>query len=569
MRFSDGSVLVCVVLLCFCFGCSDRVIREQSQLTRTVQQYERADFQVILTEKFDNPYDANEIALNMAIKTPSGDSLLLPCYFDHASDAKSTWMARFSPQEAGEYSYRFEVIRNGKKVRRSAISSFDSSPSGNDGFLHIHDHWTLKFDSGKPFRGIGENVGWESRSFSNPKWNYDYLLPTLANNGANFFRAWMSPNNFPLEWKKVKDTKRYADTDQYFNPGAVRRLDEVLGLADSLGLYMMLAFDSHNALMENNQWEIHNYNVKNGGPAKTPLEFFTLKASREKYKNRLRYIVARWGYSTNIAAWEFFNEIDNAAHTKKDSVLIPHEVITSWHREMAAYLKSIDPYDHIVTTSVSHREIAGIFSLDELDLNQMHIYKRTQYIPAGIQRYIKAYGKPFSWGEFGYEWDWNKDFKVIGDEMDFDYKRGLWYGLFSPTPILPMTWWWEFFDERGMTPYFRHVREINERMLKAGNGSFEPFEVSADGFETFGVKCGDTYFVYVLNNSKDTRASSIHLKADLKEIPHHIQRYNPGSGIYQTLEKNVKSGGALKVDAVKLDAREEVILIISSEDTAS
>ena len=83
-----------------------------------------------------------------------------------------------------------------------------------------------------------------------------------------------------------------------------------------------------------------------------------------------------------------------------------------------------------------------MFSLDELDLNQMHIYKRTQYIPAGIQRYIKAYSK--SWGEFGYEWDWNKDFKVIGDEMDFDYKRGLWYGLFSPTPILPMTWWWEF-----------------------------------------------------------------------------------------------------------------------------
>lgn len=569
MRFTDGCVLVCVVLLCFCFGCSDRIIRDHRQLTRNVQQYERADFQVTLKEAFDNPYDANVIALNMRIKAPSGDTLLLPCYFAATSNGESTWMARFTPQETGEYSYWFELISNGKKATGSGLSMFHSSPSEDDGFLHIHDLWTLKFDSGKPFRGIGENVGWESRSFSNPKWNYDYLLPTLSDNGANFFRAWMSPNNFPLEWKKVKDTKRYADTDQYFNPGGARRLDEVLELADSLGLYMMLAFDSHNALMENNQWEIHNYNVKNGGPARTPLEFFTLKASREMYKNRLRYIVARWGYSPNIAAWEFFNEIDNAVYTKQDSVLIPHEAITSWHREMAAYLKSIDPYGHIVTTSVSHREIAGMFSLEELDLNQMHIYKRTQYIPAGIQRYIETYSKPFSWGEFGYEWDWNKDFKVIGDEMDFDYKRGLWYGLFSPTPILPMTWWWEFFDERGMTPYFRHVREINDRMLKAGNGSFEPFQVSADGFETFGVKCGDTYFVYVLNNGSNRGASSIFLDAELQEIPHDIEAYVPDMGTYKTVRDNVRAKGDLKVDRVELDAREDIILIVTPANSNS
>src|SRR5690606_935446 len=232
-----------------------------------------------------------------------------------------------------------------------------------------------KFDSGKPFRGIGENVGLEPRSFSNPKWTYDYLLPRLAANGANFFRAWMAPNNFPLEWKTVRNTKRYSDTDEYFNPGGVQRLDEVVELADSLGLYIMLAFDSHNTLIEDNQWEIHNYNKVNGGPASTPEEFFTLPESRAKYKNRLRYIVARWGYSTAIGAWEFFNEIDNAAFTKGDSIIISHDAIADWHREMAAYLKEIDPYDHIVTTSVSHREIKGLYDMEELDLNQMHIYK--------------------------------------------------------------------------------------------------------------------------------------------------------------------------------------------------
>src|SRR5690606_16728613 len=94
----------------------------------------------------------------------------------------------------------------------------------------------------------------------------------------------------------------------------------------------------------------------NGGPASTPEEFFTLKESRDKYKNRLRYIVARWGYATSIGAWEFFNEIDNAAFSEEDSVIISHDAIADWHREMAAYLKSIDPYDHIVNRGILHAE---------------------------------------------------------------------------------------------------------------------------------------------------------------------------------------------------------------------
>src|SRR5690606_23097730 len=145
---------------------------------------------------------------------------------------------------------------------------------------------------------------------------------------------------------------------------------------------------------------------------------------------------------------------------------------------------SIDPYGHIVTTSVSHRIIQGLYSVDELALNQMHIYKRTAQIPKGIQRYTQRYNKPFAWGEFGYEWDWNKDFSVIGDEIDFDYKRGLWYGLFSPTAILPMSWWWEYFDERGVTPYVRNVRTISDLMLQAGKGSFEIIVVQAPGVES-------------------------------------------------------------------------------------
>jgi hypothetical protein len=79
------------------------------------------------------------------------------------------------------------------------------------------------------------------------------------------------------------------------------------------------------------EWKISPYNKANGGPAATPTEFFTSKKAQLRYKDKLRYIIARWGYSTHIAAWELFNEIDNAAFTPKDSVIIPFSAIVQWH----------------------------------------------------------------------------------------------------------------------------------------------------------------------------------------------------------------------------------------------
>ncbi len=41
-----------------------------------------------------------------------------------------------------------------------------------------------------------------------------------------------------------------------------------------------------------------------------PLEFFTNPIAKENWKKKLRYQFARWGYDTSIAAWEFFEEIN-------------------------------------------------------------------------------------------------------------------------------------------------------------------------------------------------------------------------------------------------------------------
>lgn len=74
-------------------------------------------------------------------------------------------------------------------------------------------------------------------------------------------------------------------------------------------------------------------------------------------------------------------------------------------------------------------------------------------------------------------------------------------GSFRPTPVTPMSWWWEYFENRGMMTYFRGVREISDRMLAAGNGAFETVKADCTPLEAMSVKCDRTLFVYLYNNS--------------------------------------------------------------------
>lgn len=547
------SIIVGSIFLLLSISClSQAKLNSSVLLNDKVRQYEKAEWNIDITGSFKNPYDQKEVALDMLLTSPSGKPLTLPCYWEK----ENLWKARFTPQENGKYTYSFKLTTGGTS-KESEQKQFTAIATDKKGFLHKNDLWTFRFDNGELFRGIGENVGWESRNFENDKWTYDYLLPTLSKNGANFFRTWMCYWNMPLEFRKVASSKRYSNTTEYYHPQAIQKMDDLVHLSDSLGLYFMLSIDWHGHLMQGGGWRSSNYNQINGGPAKDPADFFTALAAQDMYKNKLRYLVGRWGYSPNIAVWEFFNEIDNAAFTRGDSIIIPLNTIAQWHLEMSRYLKDIDPYQHLVSTSISHRDIIGMNSIPYIDFNQKHIYKHTEKIPAIYGDYIQTYGKPYVIGEFGYRWE--DDDPKYGEKWDFDYKRGLWYGMFQPTPILPMTWWWELFDNRNMTPYFRSVKEINEKMLSAGKGSFENFVVSAGTIEAYGLKCGNTAFAYLLNNN-DTPTKSNVLLHLLKGGTYSLQSFAPGTRTYSNL-KFTQTADGLSIKDFKLNGKEELILI--------
>jgi hypothetical protein len=128
-----------------------------------------------------------------------------------------------------------------------------------------------------------------------------------------------------------------------------------------------------------------------------------------------------------------------------------------------------------------------------------------------------------------------------------------------------MSWWWEFFDDRKMTPYFNNVRFINDEMMTAGKGSFEPAEVFAEGLESYAVKCGQNYFVYVLNNNKDGVESTLQLST-MPEGNFGIKTFRPGDLLELKDVTTTKSAsGKIIFDDLKLLPKEEIIFVFVPE----
>ena len=166
-------------------------------------------------------------------------------------------------------------------------------------------------------------------------------------------------------------------------------------------------------------------------------------------------------------------------------------------------------------------------------------------------------------GEFGYEWDWSLNFDDFADGMDRDFRRGLWYGLFSPTPVTPMSWWWEYFENRNMMPYFRGVREISDRMLAAGNGAFEEVRADCAPLEAMSVKCGGTIFVYLYNNSaRQVRRADLTVEAGI-DGAYTVECLDPQKFVWAEAVKG--RSGEVRIDNLAIEPYGERIYQFTPE----
>ena len=512
------------------------VIAEMNQLTivpskQAVEKYGYVFFDINSAAPYSNPYNPDDIRIDITFKDPNNSQVILPCFYVSGNSAASRWQGRFTPRKAGQYSYQAKVFVNGAMEGKSEAFNLTVKDSNKDGFLHLNpkSNYFLQYDSGKPFRGIGENVCWDPRPNEDQKYKYEYMLPLLGANGCNFTRIWMCPWNMPLEWSGF-GLGRYNET-------AAARLDTILSLAERNGLYVMLTLDFHGVFKSvkdpwggGDYWTTNPYNAVNGGPCSNVAAFFSNPAAKNIYKKRLRYIVARWGYNPHLGVIEFFNEVD---HTFNDGdANVPASNIVSWHDEMSAYLKSIDPFGHLVSTSLSHKTIPGLWNLSTLDFSQTHIYGPTDNIYDTITSHINSYNKTYVTGEFAYSWE-NAGTDANHPAYRRELHMGMWRGMFSPTPILPMTWWWESFAGNNDWDVFKAVSTYGNQMTSDSGGLLAPLSVNVGtGVESMALKDSSRVFVWLRNNTSSTISGRTMTISNLQNGTYEVRYYDTWLGTY-------------------------------------
>ncbi len=362
-----------------------------------------------------NPFDPEKNDVQVRFFGPSGKPLTQLAFFDGGT----TWKARLTIE--GAWVAR-SVTHNGAPVRTKLTTTTRPQP------LHFVRRAGLGFvyHDGKPYWPIGHNVAWRSGNF-----DVSDAFAKMGAAGENWSRVWMCHwDGKNLDW----ETK-----DDMLSLSVAKRWDGIVEAAQRHGIHFQLVLQHHGpyAMNVNSNWGENPWNVKNGGFLKTTEEFFTHPEALRRTLNKLRYTVARWGYSPSILAWELFNEVEWTEGAKN----IPKEV-AAWHKAMAAYLRSLDVHRHLITTS-SHLEGADLYAA--MDFEQPHAYPPDL---AATALTVKPTRKPIFYGEIGPSGDLNGD---DGSAL----KVGLWASIFSEASGAAQYWTWDNIERRNLYGLFK------------------------------------------------------------------------------------------------------------------
>ncbi|MCX8108148.1 MAG: DUF5060 domain-containing protein [Verrucomicrobiae bacterium] len=500
-----------VLLYNLCECCIDRA-SDHLQInlpSSTPGVFGRVELTVSGMPESPNPFDAERIALDLEVTSPSGKVLKVPGFFMREFERRldgnrehlvpkgnGEWRIRWLPSEPGRHRLTAAVKVEGRPVDHSSIT-VEIAPTRNRGIARVEtkSRRYFKLDDSTPLFLNGLCACWHG---SRGTYDYDDWLAAYQKAGINYIRLWMWPIAFGIEWDKNDKLNYRMDT--------AWQLDYVLAEAERRGIYVMLCLDYHGIFEVkpdywggNNYWPRHPYNSANGGPCKNQNEFFTNAEAKRLYANRLRYIVARWSAFPNLLAWEFFNEIDN------EYAYLKHEDVVAWHQEMGKKLRALDPAGHMISSSFTGgSERPGLFDLEEMDFSQYHSYNEKH--PARMTaektaRFFEKYKKPFFVSEYGTDW---RGWKPETDPHFRALHQAVWSGAFTGAAGTGMTWWWESIHAANL---YHHWSALSKFLAGTGIGraNMAPAKlVNTEGnVLAFGVSAPDEALIWILDKAYD------------------------------------------------------------------
>ncbi|NCC49624.1 MAG: DUF5060 domain-containing protein [Spartobacteria bacterium] len=416
-----------------------------------------ADLAIVAT----NPFDPDELSVEVVLLAPSGRQVTCPGFlyaWATESHPYDQWRIRFTPKEAGEWQWKLFARTPGKTIE-TEVTPLVVAPAEPRGFPRVCTAHPAYFELADErfYYALGHNVCWNSLA------EYREQFAAMHAHGENWSRIWIAPWNCELEW--MEGIRDYEGLGLY-NLRHAEKLDQIMACAEENDLYLQLVLHEHCRVSANTnpEWQNNPLNSANGGPCETPESFFYNEEAKRLTRHRIRYIIARYGHSPNLMAWELFNEVDLS-----DNFNMVHD--TAWHREMAQYIKQTDPHGHMVTTSYITTPNVEVFSLPEIDYTQSHVYTEDiiSYLASMYPPY-KELNKPHFVAEFGR----NTDDGVDGEDLTGQFIHAtIWAAFMLPEGGNAMSWWWyDLIDPNQLYYHYAALSRFGEG-LDRRDGAWE------------------------------------------------------------------------------------------------
>lgn len=568
---------------------------------------------------YANPYDPEVVDVHADFVSPEGNTFRVNGFYYESynlMEKNSTevisrsgdgdgWRIRFSPNAAGKWTFIIYVVDRTGTVQLTSYQgkpmAFDCLASEAEGFIkrantkylkrEVYTHGQRQYRSYFP---VGPNIAWyrsaDYGKFRKPYGIFEYknYIDVLSGN-ANYMRIWLNRYQYLSLYgpeHSIRDNGKpvvYFDSDMNQKDSA--ELDFIVSYAADHGIALMPCVFSFGDFRDDSEAvDISEKNVSMPSswmynPYHTilklerPVEFFTDPEAKRISRNLLRYIVARWGYATNIVAWELWNEVANIF---KDVELDGSEeqAILDWHREMASWIRSLDPYGHLVTTSLgttTKMTLLKDHAFDVLDVVQDHNYQNIQKRNSAKQMshvlYMKSNemrelypDKPCFMGEYGLK----SPLKNIGigdkDPKGIDLHNSLWASFFSGSMGTASYWYWRVLSECNLFGRFKPMKVFSDRLPVLS----DTFQAETTGYvEKSTLVCPNNLLTYYLINaeedtllgwSQDTAfcyQSLRYLTDQFNEASHFNETVFDPKGYVYTLDEAKKPGPSSRRNAIE------------------
>jgi hypothetical protein len=408
-----------------------------------------------------NAFDFKQNDVQVSFTTPQGDVISVPAFFDGGQ----TWRVRLTPTAPGKYSVS-RIALNGQDAHPQNLqpAEFTVTGSSKPGFVRIDPHNKMRFvfDDGSPYYPVGYDLGWhyvgEPAMPALP-----VSLGRMGKAGVNWTRIWMCYwDGKNLDWQ--------APPEQQVAPGTLslstaRQWDAIVEAAQANDVHFQMVLQHHGqySTHADANWQLNPWNKANGGWLDSPVQFFTDPKAIALTKSKFRYIIARWGYSPAIMAWELFNEVESTDAFEKNL-----DAVAAWHEQMAKFIREQDHYKHLITTSsrVSEPKI-----WTATDYYQPHTYPPD--VLAGIASLENdKLDRAYFYGEIGGGGD------GPGAAAGTLHKA-LWASLMSGSSGAAQYWFWYFVEPDNLLFHYTSAQKFIAQSHLLAQSGMEPVEVAA------------------------------------------------------------------------------------------